>query len=488
MRTEMRRGKIRWLVTAGVILLNLAWWLVPGNVDYLVVQNREVLLGRYSVDRFTAMVIVMLLCWPALYLVWAGRDNIKKRSFKVIAVLIGVTAGVLLTDFALRQWRSPRYRKTEDVYHRPPDTKVTGVFRDVPERGYSYPNVLPGHPDVPYTLTVDSRGFRNRTDLGKYDVLILGDSFAEGSGVSNEQVWAALYAAESGRAVYNLGMSGGNPITYVETLEKFGLRLSPDIVMCMLYEGNDLKGSDGLFGRVKKRTSLKRRLRACFKTSPVRLVIKQFFIDTFSGGRGYREEDTGPEKAGGGNQVSDALSWLPLAIPEGPGAKHYAFQLKRLQYHYEDGESFAKSDGCKTALLALEKLREMCRENNARLIVVYIPDKPHVVMPLVKERLEADKIRGFLALKLNDLPTAPETKSTLYANLGAREKVVEDFCRREGIDFISTTGGLRDAVGRGGQAYYTYNQHWSPLGHRIVADMLYAYLEKQSAGGKGGPR
>ena len=49
---------------------------------------------------------------------------------------------------------------------------------------------------------------------------------------------------------------------------------------------------------------------------------------------------------------------------------------------------------------------------------------------------------------------------------------MRQFCRQEAIEFISLTEILRQQMLAGRQAYFTYDQHWSPEGHRIVAEYL----------------
>ncbi len=58
------------------------------------------------------------------------------------------------------------------------------------------------------------------------------------------------------------------------------------------------------------------------------------------------------------------------------------------------------------------------------------------------------------------------------------ETVTEEFCRAESIIFVSLTQLLRQAVARGRQAYFTYDQHRTPVGHQVVADALYGCTDK----------
>lgn len=42
-------------------------------------------------------------------------------------------------------------------------------------------------------------------------------------------------------SIYNLGISGGSPHTYATNFQHIGVELSPDVMMCIFYEGNDFK-------------------------------------------------------------------------------------------------------------------------------------------------------------------------------------------------------------------------------------------------------
>jgi hypothetical protein len=475
---SMTRKRIQRIATAAIVAGNALLWLFPSNVAYLIAREKEVLLGRYSEGRLAGMLVSAALSLLALYLIRSQPVELRQRARQVAALFIGTLAGLVIAESVLLLIRSPRYIKTGDVYHRPPRSVYTELVRDVPCTRHSYPCLKTGHPDVRCTLTVDAQGFRNRSVPNDCDVVVLGDSFAEGSNVSDGETWSALYGALSGRRVYNLGMAGGNPDTYVETLRKFGIRLSPEVVVCLLYEGNDFRGSGQLVeDRLKERAAFRERLKVYYKVSPVRLALKRFLIAALS----FRSCVGG---AAPGSDAYYAISWLPLAVPEGPRAKYYAFNIRRLVDCCAPKAAVAESKGCRTVFLALREMKELCRECGARLLVLFAPDAPHVVMPLARERLDPGQVRAFLALKMDDLPPPPEAMTALFSTMDAREELVREFCDAEGIEFLSLTQPLRAAVERGTQAYFTYDEHWTPTGHRIVALELKAYLERAPMPGR----
>lgn len=459
--------KKKWITTVVIAAGNIVLWAIPSNIAYLVAQHRDVLLSRYSVAHMTWLLLLLPISAAVLYLIWANEKNKRKRQFQVIALSISILLSLCVVDLALRLVSSRRYVRQAGLHHRMPNTEKKGITLDVPPTAFSYPNAPNGYRPINFILTVDHRGFRNQTDLKQYDILAIGDSYTEGSGVSDTQAWPVQLATKSEKNVYNLSVSGGHPDTYLESFKQFGLALSPKIVLCALYEGNDFRNDN--FKEAKKGVGYDMQL--FFKRSPIRRYIKEAIIRYLGPVGSSRAEKLG-EKGG----PLFPLSWLPLAIPEGPEAKYYTFQIKDLLQHYVSKEQFFQSIGCQQSFHALRQINKICRTKNIRLIVVYTPDKSHVVLPLVKDTLSPDLLHEFLALKADDLPDPHELKDTLFTRLKEKEAIFADFCRQESIEFLSLTKALRREILVGRQAYFTYDQHWTPLGHKIVAQTLAQHL------------
>ncbi len=466
----MDEGKspVKWLFVAGIFLLNLFLWLMPSDVAYLVAQQRDVLLGRYSLERFVSLIVLLPVSLGIIKLLLSRRKPSRKDWYKTVALTISIGLSVILMDAAARMALSKNYEGERSIYHRIPNTRFTGTTRDLPETAYSYPQTPQGYPTFDYTLTVDKRGFRNQQDLDRCDILALGDSFTEGSQVSDEHVWPVLLAQKSGQVVYDMGMSGGHPGTYIETLKRFGLELQPHTVICMLYEGNDFKNSnynepeEGFF------VSLNRYK----KTSPIRRMLENLLL------RSFGPIGSPPNGPIGPDDPLYPVAWLPIWIPAGENGRPYTMTVKSILEHYLPRDAFEKSPGCRQSLLALGQLQALCREKQIRLIVVFAPDRPHTLLPLVRDELDPRQIHAFLSTKAKNLPGPEALFTTLFERLEICEAVVRDFCREESIEFVSLTAALRDQTERGKQTYLAYNIHWSPAGHVVAADVLWRYLQE----------
>lgn len=479
--TSQAKERIRqWIITAAVLAGNLTGWLITTNVPRLVAHRREILLGRYAVGHFTVLLVVLPISVLGLILTWTRQENRRKRGKQFLAMTISVLLAACVLDLGLRLVQPRAYIPAGGIFHREPNTSFAGVTHDVPLTQYGYPNQRGGYPDIAYTLTVDGRGFRNGRTVSECDVLTLGDSFTEGSELSDDQTYPAVLARRTGKVVCNLGMAGAAPREYLATLKAVGLALKPKVAVVMIYEGNDFQPS-----AAKRETTWWDEIERYRKNSPLVSVLKSVMIRTF-GPIGAERMTDAPE----GHPFWPVV-WMPVAVPAGEQANYYAFKLKRLQGHWRT-EKFRQSAAYLATIEALGEINTLCRENGIRLIVLYAPDKPHVVLPCARERLAAGQVRAFMAYREKHLPPAEEFLTEMIERLDTRQAALAEFCRGESIEFASLTRPLQERMQAGEQVYFTYDQHWTPIGARIAAEAVAKMLETKGddspgAGAPSGP-
>jgi len=458
------------LFVLAVLAVNAAVWIVPSDVVELVARDRQTLLGRYSREHFAWIIALVPISAAAVYLHLSPSNAVKKRkAFRVAAVLLVAVPSVLAVDIYLRLTAHYPYVLGELAYRRPAHTSFEGAYEDLPQAVRTYPRAPPGYGKVTWKLSTDRRGFRNPTDYDRYDVVALGDSFTEGSKISDQHPWPARFAEKSGVSVCNLGMSGYAPQHYLASLKDHALALHPRYVMCMIYEGNDFRSA-------KQMTKAPSEWKRFFKRSPIVQAIDEFLIKML-----------GPIGAQRRIEGLEMLSWLPLAVPPGRDAKYYAFPPSFLRNHYTNRSEFEDSKYWKRTQYNLEQMRDVCRQAGAELIIVYAPTKPRVVLPLVRDHLPAAKVRAFAALRdKRELPEPEVYLENLMAYLGVKEAVLQAWCEENSIALVSLTEALRDSVRRAEQVYFTYNAHWTPVGHAVAADVVHQFWttrHRQTAGG-----
>jgi len=470
-----KQKTIRIVMSIVIVGVLAVMWGLQSDLAYNVAQQRASLLGRYTLDK----TIGLLFATPMLlWVLWGGwqdnskryRDSKQKRlaTFKVISLVLSIMVAVVFVDVAMRLMKRRVYVREGLSYHRAQGRIDKGVFQDKPKVAFSYPKATPGYPDVPYVLTTDSRGFRNPVPQDGCDWIVLGDSFAEGSSVSDEQVWPTLLAGLRGVRVYNLGMSGGSPVTYLDTLKKVGLELKPKVALYMLYEGNDFRDSNFAAHKLeapKQATTFD----TIFKASPLRLLIRDS-VERFLGPVGSGRYANDP-KVNEPSHPMYPVAWLPIEIPAGSGYG-YEFDLKETLKYLVTKEAFGKSVACTESLRLLAEAKKTCQENGITLVVLYAPDKPHVLMEDVLLQVPREQFYAFLSIKGKHLPAPDQIGPALRAGTEVRQQVFKAYCESQGIPFVSVTEGLREKTRQGCRTYYTYDQHWTPEGHRVVAEFL----------------
>jgi len=97
-------------------------------------------------------------------------------------------------------------------------------------------------------FVTDAYGFRNEPspegeEARPLDVIVLGDSFGVAGGTSQEDTLAGLLGRDYGLSVYNLSVSGENPLQQYANLRLEGPRLKTregTCVLWLIFTGNDL--------------------------------------------------------------------------------------------------------------------------------------------------------------------------------------------------------------------------------------------------------
>lgn len=166
----------------------------------------------------------------------------RRLAFGLLAALIGVVAAIGITEVALRVW-DPLHLPLEDMrgFYR---LDESGRIETTP--GWSGVQIVEGR-GVP--VNMNSLGMRGPDigpkQAGEQRVLVLGDSYMWGQGVVDDATVPARLGQmlrQKGRVVTvgNAGMFGTCPREWGYTLERHRDAFEPDLVVAVMYVGNDV--------------------------------------------------------------------------------------------------------------------------------------------------------------------------------------------------------------------------------------------------------
>ena len=417
------------VAAAGAVV---AAWLLPSpGGDYL--------LGRYQAHHFLLALAVTLAA--GVIIGWTEFATTRHSRMKLAAAALSAVISWLLVELAmyvLIPWPvNPFYHDVAGSsteldasvrYKRRPNIQWQG--RSMGEQGSNGPFAM----DVEFRT--DSDGFRNSSELNAVDLAFIGDSFTEAGNVPEAQTFAHRMARKLGATAGIWGVAGYGPLEEVAVLEHYVLPRRPGWVVWQLCEANDLWDVvDYLYWQqqnLAQRTSVSwsNRMSDAWKrwrhTSPLirglrSLSLHESHLYAFEGS--YR--------------TSDARV-IPMRFGVLP-SEHTDPSHQPLRW--------------KLTAKAILKGRQLCRQHNAELLLVFIPIKLRVTGPYTVFSPEAAGRYQQSTAVQPDFAT-----------------VVARFAERQGIMFIDLTESLRHVAAAGHSTYFAFDSHLSPRGHQVLAD------------------
>jgi hypothetical protein len=121
--------------------------------------------------------------------------------------------------------------------------------------------------------------------------------------------------------------------------------------------------------------------------------------------------------------------------------------------------SEAHREGLSLTLAALARARQLCEQQQARLVVLCSATKEYTYQDDVVDRIEG-------GLRQRQDP-------------GWHWRRIEEFCQDQGIECLVLGPGFRQRARAGEQLYFPTDGHWNRQGHALAASLLEAYLREK---------
>jgi len=454
------------------------------------------MMGCYSVEKLTFLFALALFSASVIYaLLPQDHKKRKFRFFQIIAFYMFLFPSIIALEVGIRLTREARYVKTDDVFHRPPNQKFELNIVDKLKGDVGFFREVPVYESYKCYLTSDKNGFRNKVVPEIADIVTIGDSFTEGTDVDDNDIWPKLVAEQSNKTLYNIGVSGTDPLDYFMTFERFGVEKKPNTVICMIYEGNDFRADgrpeDRMRNEKEGKLSFSQQIRALKKSSPLISTMRAKMEEWFETKQVAQVQETKtnistPDNSNnsepnevlseGSKKQADFSNWLPVAVPGEKSERYYFFAPKRMVSFYYDKNEFENSNLWGNVRLPLDKIVKISKDNKINLVIVYAPTKPKVILPLIADTTSAEQLHYYASLK-QDVEEPEEFKKNLFKNINSINTVVKEYCEENKVGFVDLTEPLRAHARKGDQIYFTYDQHWSPIGHKVASTAISNYLK-----------
>ena len=284
-----------------------------------------------------------------------------------------------------------------------------------------------------WDVTYDRNGFRNRQQLHRADLVVIGDSFVEGLTVSDAELATSQLAQLTGKSVANLGQSTYGPLQEQIVLRRYGLPLQPRIVVWMFFEGNDLQDVIAYRHETEHPPGFVHAFWARSFTRSACLELKRILHPP--------TRPPGIQRTG----VFQAANGKPVTT-------YFMYRSRPLS-----SEELHALDETVATLASVGKL---CAARQTQVLFVFVPTKFRVLHRFCRFPAESE-CRNWSP---SDMPERLQAELRMAA---------------PEIGFLDLTPYLTDAAQQQSELpYYPDDEHWSPAGHEIAAQAIYEYLTR----------
>lgn len=277
-------------------------------------------------------------------------------------------------------------------------------------------------------IQYDQHGFRNNHDLIAAKVLAIGDSFIEAGIVPQEQTLPMRLAADLRAPVANLGQSGYGPQQELVVLQRFGLKLDPELVLWFFFEGNDLLDT-ARYQQVSQTWEATIQAQNGFKSRSFTRNALFFAGELFAG-----------SSPADGEEARRRSCTLTSAHGTADQTLYFGYNAAPLTAN--DLASLSVAEG------ALLEANAATVASGAKFVLVFVPITYRVYHDLCDYPPD-----GYgRTWQLSDLPT----------RLGA-------WAAANNIAYLDLTPPLRAAAANGELVYFTDDGHWNSAGNAVGA-------------------
>jgi lysophospholipase L1-like esterase len=363
---------------------------------------------------------------------------------------------------------------------------------DIVRLGFLPPDLV-RHPLYRFPFSTDTEGFRNPAGAEEAPVAALGDSFTDAMTLPVEATWPSRLSARLGVPVHNYGTAGFGPGQERRVLEEYVLARRPRVVVVAFFAGNDLQDAER-FAHFQQDGSFRPSFAYGWRFKEVVARFDNLYVVSLARGLSSllrhpasgREPPSAFDGYSGDDPAAPAASVASFdrglfTVPVAGHTLRFAFlptYLDKLRFSRHEIEAWP---GWSLTREAYRKMHREVRAAGARLVVMLIPHKAQVYLPLLQASLPPAELTRALQAALRD-PDRPVDLAAMLENRLALNGLMHDFCAQEGIELVDLTEALQERVARGENVYFPDDSHWNAAGHEAASQAL--ELRLRAPGGR----
>jgi hypothetical protein len=124
---------------------------------------------------------------------------------------------------------------------------------------------------------------------------------------------------------------------------------------------------------------------------------------------------------------------------------------------------------------AIADMQNVSRSFGARFVVMFIPFKSQVYLPILEHAFSRDDLHTAFRFYL-DGSRRPVDLEAMHRNRLAQNDMMRQLCDEAGIPFLDATDALERVVTAGDNVYFPDESHLNERGEAVLADALAAFL------------
>jgi lysophospholipase L1-like esterase len=323
-------------------------------------------------------------------------------------------------------------------------------------------------------------------------VAALGDSFTDGLTVPAELTWPARLSHHLGVSVRNYGTAGFGPGQELLVLKQYVRARRPRRVVIGFFAGNDLVDAERFEGFQRDGVDFPSVGRGWKFKDEIARFDELYVTSLYQGVSGLlvdvaRQPAPRAHAASEDNSADDpapvpatrpAFDRGLFTVPVAGRVVQFAFLPPYLNRLTLSRQQLEASRGWQLTRRSYREMQQLLRAQDGELVVLFIPFKAQVYLPLLQASFPAVELHSALRSSLGHPPQMPPLKALLRNRLALND-LMREFCAQEGIIFLDLTPELQSTLRTGHNVYFPDDSHWNAAGHEVAARAASRLLKAQ---------